>query len=91
MVLQNKVIFSTDHDMNTLEPRGQVLRLNQAKRSHGTLLGYFVVKLLFKHQKGKIGDKKDWIKLSVINIIIILVIVFVRYPLMKVVFSWTGY
>ena len=55
------------------------------------MLGYFVVKLLFKHQKGKIGDKKDWIKLSVINIIIILVIVFVRYPLMKVVFSWTGY
>lgn len=59
--------------------------------SLGTLLGYFVVKLLFKHQKGKIGDKKDWIKLSVINVIIILVIVFVRYPLMDVIFSRIGY
>ena len=59
--------------------------------SLGTLLGYFVAKLLFKRQKGRFGDKKDWIRLSVINIIIILVIVFVRYPLMEVVFSWTGY
>lgn len=59
--------------------------------SLGTLLGYFVAKLLFKRQKGRFGDKKDWIRLSVINIITILVIVFVRYPLMEVVFSWTGY
>lgn len=47
--------------------------------------------LLFKRQKGKIGDKKDWIKLSMANIIIILVIVFVRYPLMEVIFSKIGY
>lgn len=48
----------------------------------GTLAGYLLAKLLFRHRSPIYRGRKDWLELLVINIIILLTTVFIRYPLM---------
>ena len=50
----------------------------------GTLVGFLIAKLIFRHRTSVYRGKKDWLELIVVNAIILLVIVFVRYPLMEV-------
>ena len=50
----------------------------------GTLVGFLIAKLIFRHRTALYRGRKDWLELIVVNAIILLVIVFVRYPLMEV-------
>ena len=50
----------------------------------GTFVGFLLAKLIFRHRTALYRGKKDWLELIVVNAIILLVIVFVRYPLMEV-------
>ena len=49
----------------------------------GTLVGFLLAKLILRHRTAVYRGKKDWLELIVVNAIILLVIVFVRYPLME--------
>ena len=49
----------------------------------GAVVGFLLAKLIFRHRSAVYRGKKDWLELVVINGIILLVIVFVRYPLME--------
>ena len=49
----------------------------------GTLVGFLLAKLIFRHRTALFRGKKDWLALVIINGIVLLVIVFVRYPLME--------
>ena len=49
----------------------------------GTVAGFLLAKLIFRHRSAVYRGKKDWLELVVINGIILLVIVFIRYPLME--------
>ena len=48
----------------------------------GTLAGYLLAKLLFRHRTPIYRGRKDWLELLIINVIILLTTVFIRYPLM---------
>lgn len=48
----------------------------------GTVVGFLAAKLIFRHRAAVYRGRKDWLELVVINAIVLLVIVFVRYPLM---------
>ena len=49
----------------------------------GTLVGFLLAKLILRHRTAVYRGKKDWLELIVVNAIILLVIVVVRYPLME--------
>ena len=49
----------------------------------GTLVGFLLAKLILRHRTAVYRGKKDWLELIVVNAIILLVIVFVRYLLME--------
>ena len=49
----------------------------------GAVVGFLLAKLIFRHRSAVYRGKKDWLELVVINGIILLVIVFIRYPLME--------
>ena len=49
----------------------------------GTLVGFLLAKLIFRHRSAVYRGKRDWLELVVINGSILLTTVFVRYPLME--------
>ena len=51
----------------------------------GTLAGFLMAKLVFGHRTAVFRGRKDWLELMMVNAIVLLTIVFVRYPLMEVV------
>lgn len=51
----------------------------------GTLVGFLLAKLFFRHRTTVYRGKKDWLELVIINGIILLTIVFIRYPLMEAI------
>ena len=51
----------------------------------GTLVGFLMAKLIFRHRSAVFRGRKDWLGLMMVNAIVLLTIVFVRYPLMEVV------
>ena len=51
----------------------------------GTLVGFLLAKLIFRHRSAVFRGRKDWLELMMVNAIVLLTIVFVRYPLMEVV------
>ena len=53
----------------------------------GTLVGFLMAKLVFGHRIAVYRGKKDWLELVIINGIVLLTIVFVRYPLMEAVLN----
>ena len=53
----------------------------------GTLVGYLAAKLIFRHRSAVYRGRKDWLELVVINVIVLLVIVFFRYPLMEAILN----
>lgn len=53
----------------------------------GTLVGFLIAKLIFHHRTAVFRGKKDWLELMAINLIVLLVIVFVRYPLMDLILN----
>lgn len=50
----------------------------------GCLVGFLLAKLIFRHRTAVYRGKRDWLELTSVNAIVLLVIVFVRYPLMEV-------
>lgn len=53
----------------------------------GTFVGFLLAKLIFRHRTALYRGRKDWLELIVVNAIILLVIVFIRYPLMEVMLN----
>ena len=53
----------------------------------GTLVGFLIAKLIFRHRTALYRGKKDWLELLIINGIVLLVIVFIRYPLMEAILN----
>ena len=51
----------------------------------GTVVGFLMAKLIFRHRSAVFRGRKDWLELMMVNAIVLLTIVFVRYPLMEVV------
>ena len=51
----------------------------------GTVIGFLLAKLFFRHRTAVYRGKKDWLELVIINGIILLTIVFIRYPLMEAI------
>ena len=51
----------------------------------GTLVGFLMAKLICRHRTALYRGRKDWLELMMVNAIVLLTIVFVRYPLMEVV------
>ena len=49
----------------------------------GTLVGFLLVKLVLRRRTAVYRGKKDWLELVIVNGIVLLVIVFIRYPLME--------
>ena len=49
----------------------------------GTLVGFLLAKLILRHRTAVYRGKKDWLELVIVNGIVLLVIVFIRYPLME--------
>ena len=53
----------------------------------GTLAGFLMTKLIFRHRTAVYRGRKDWLELTSVNVIILLVIVFARYPLMEAILN----
>ena len=53
----------------------------------GTLVGFLLAKLIFRHRTAVYRGRKDWLELTSVNVIILLVIVFARYPLMEAILN----
>ena len=51
----------------------------------GTVIGFLLAKLISRHRTAVYRGKKDWLELVIINGIILLTIVFIRYPLMEAI------
>ena len=49
----------------------------------GTVVGFLLAKLIFRHRIAVYRGKRDWLELTSVNAIVLLVIVFVRNPLME--------
>lgn len=49
----------------------------------GTVVGFLLAKLIFRHRTAVYRGREDWLELTSVNVIILLVIVFARYPLME--------
>ena len=54
----------------------------------GTVVGFLIAKRIFGHRTAVYRGKKDWLELVVINAIVLLVTVFIRYPLMEVMLKF---
>ena len=50
----------------------------------GTVVGFLLAKLIFRHRTAVYRGKKDWLELIVVNALVLMTIVFIRYPLMEV-------
>ena len=53
----------------------------------GTLVGFLLAKLIFRHRTAVYRGREDWLELTSVNVIILLVIVFARYPLMEAILN----
>ena len=53
----------------------------------GTIVGFLLAKLIFRHRTAVYRGKRDWLELIAVNGIVLLTIVFVRYPLMEVMLN----
>lgn len=53
----------------------------------GTLVGFLLVKLVLRRRTAVYRGKKDWLELVIVNGIVLLVIVFIRYPLMEAILN----
>ena len=53
----------------------------------GTLAGFLMAKLVFGHRIAVYRGRKDWLELLLVNAIVLMTIVFVRYPLMEVMLN----
>lgn len=53
----------------------------------GTLVGFLLAKLIFRHRTALFRGRKDWLELVIINGVVLLVIVFIRYPLMEAILN----
>lgn len=53
----------------------------------GVLIGFLIAKLIFGHRIAVYRGRKDWLELMVINAIVLLVTLFLRYPLMEVMLN----
>lgn len=53
----------------------------------GTLAGFLIAKLVFGHRSAVYRGRKDWLELMIVNAIVLLTIVFVRYPLMEAILN----
>ena len=53
----------------------------------GALLGFLMAKLIFRHRTAVYRGRKDWLELLLVNAIVLMTIVFVRYPLMEVMLN----
>ena len=53
----------------------------------GTLVGFLLAKLVLRRRTAVYRGKKDWLELVIVNGIVLLVIVFIRYPLMEVMMN----
>ena len=53
----------------------------------GTLVGFLLAKLVLRRRTAVYRGKKDWLELVIVNGIVLLVIVFVRYPLMEAILN----
>ena len=51
----------------------------------GTLVGFLLVKLVLRRRTAVYRGKKDWLELVIVNGIVLLVIAFIRYPLMEAI------
>ena len=51
----------------------------------GTLVGFLLAKLVLRRRTAVYRGKKDWLELAIVNGIVLLVIVFIRYPLMEAI------
>ena len=49
----------------------------------GTILGFLLSKLILRHRASVYRGKMDWVDLLVVNTVILLVTIFVRYPLLE--------
>ena len=49
----------------------------------GTLVGFLLAKLVLRRRTAVYRGKKDWLELVIVNGIVLLVIAFIRYPLME--------
>lgn len=49
----------------------------------GTVIGFLLAKLIFRHRTAVYRGKRDWLEFVMINAIVLLVIVLIRYPLME--------
>ena len=49
----------------------------------GTLVGFLLAKLVLRRRTAVYRGRKDWLELVIVNGIVLLVIVFIRYPLME--------
>lgn len=56
----------------------------------GTVVGFCVAKLFLRHRKMVDEDNKEWLKLFAINSIVLLVIIFIRYPMMACIYPLIG-
>ena len=53
----------------------------------GTLVGFLLAKLIFRHRTAVYRGRKDWLELIVVNALVLLTTVFIRYPLMEVMLN----
>ena len=53
----------------------------------GTLVGFLLAKLVLRRRTAVYRGKKDWLELAIVNGIVLLVIVFIRYPLMEAILN----
>ena len=53
----------------------------------GTVVGFLLAKLIFRHRSAVFRGRKDWLELMMVNAIVLLTIVFVRYPLMEAILN----
>ena len=53
----------------------------------GTLVGFLLAKLVLRRRTAVYRGKKDWLELVIVNGIVLLVIVFIRYPLMEAILN----
>ena len=53
----------------------------------GALLGFLMAKLIFRHRTAVYRGRKDWLELVIVNAVVLLVIVLIRYPLMEVMLN----
>ena len=56
----------------------------------GTVVGFFVAKMIIRRKESANKGSKEWLKLITINGVVLLVIFFIRYPMMEQIYSFIG-